>query len=252
MKSGDRSINIAELDNGVTELKTKDCTLNGLKTFGSFPCCKNQTYPPENISKYGSADNVIPNVRVVNDLIQSSPIYMSTDDSFINEGSPFTIDQNGSPVCRYDDTVGKDKFYYWKIDDNGTDSSESIVENTSLTRLPYQQMKRSGNLVIYGWLADRGAVDPVNCWVGLFAFLKTGQTTSQWVPVSIKPWIRGINASVLQYVGFNIPVKKGLRLKIKTGFNVNGKTSDFQYSQSLTFRDKWVPNSFVGYLISNS
>lgn len=67
--------------------------------------------------------------------------------------------------------------------------------------------------------------------------------------MSIQPWIRGKNASTIQYVSFNIPVRKGLRLKVKTGFPVNAENGGLQNPGSLTFLDRNVPNVFFGYVI---
>ena len=116
----------------------------------------------------------------------------------------------------------------------------------------YELIRDTGNLVMWGWLADNGNVDPEYAWVGLFAALKcendnTAQTYD--IPLSIQPWIRGQHASAMQYVGFNVPVRKGLRLKIKTGFPVFGKGSAMNNDGSMTFLDGWIPNAFFGYVI---
>ena len=57
------------------------------------------------------------------------------------------------------------------------------------------------------------------------------------IPIAIQPWIRGTNASQMQYVGFTIPVRKGLRVKVKTGFPVNGRTALNNVTGSLMFLD---------------
>lgn len=56
----------------------------------------------------------------------------------------------------------------------------------------------------------------------------------------------------MQYVGFNVPVRKNMKLKIMTGFPVNGTTSGFQTPDGhslLMTRYGNVPNTFVGYVI---
>ena len=118
----------------------------------------------------------------------------------------------------------------------------------------YEEMRDDGNLVVWGWLADNGNVAPEMAWVGLFAPIKYegGDTTQVDVPVCIQPWIRGQYASTLQYVGFNIPVRKGLRLKIKTGFPVNNANSGFANPGTMTFVDRNIPNAFFGYIVKGS
>lgn len=56
----------------------------------------------------------------------------------------------------------------------------------------------------------------------------------------------------MQYVGFNVPVKKGLEIKIKTGFPVGGERGGPRNTQgSLTFMNGNIPNAFFGYVIKN-
>jgi len=54
----------------------------------------------------------------------------------------------------------------------------------------------------------------------------------------------------MQYVSFNLPVKAGLRLKIMTGFNVNGNNTGLTDIPSLMFGQEGnMPNTFVGYIL---
>lgn len=114
-------------------------------------------------------------------------------------------------------------------------------------------MRDTGQLVVWGWLADNGDVDAEMAWVGLFAAIKCEgyDTTHTYdLPISIQPWIRGEHASTMQYISFNVPVKKGLNIKIKTGFSVNTSAQGFkQGSGTLSFVDRWVPNAFFGYVV---
>lgn len=56
-------------------------------------------------------------------------------------------------------------------------------------------------------------------------------------------------SKVIQYVGFNIPVQKGLRLKIKTGFSVNSTATATNSGNSLVFQNV-QHNTFVGYIVT--
>ena len=152
----------------------------------------------------------------------------------------------------YEKTIGLGKHYFWQIDDGGTDSSQSIKDKASGSRDGYEEIRETGNLVMWGWLADQGEVDPELAWVGLFARLKAeGMDNTQMdIPLCIRPWIRGAKtASIMQYVGFNIPVRKGLQLKVKTGFPVFSGNSALNNRGSMVFMDRWIPNAFFGYVI---
>lgn len=63
----------------------------------------------------------------------------------------------------------------------------------------------------------------------------------------------GKYSSVAQYVSFNIPVKAGLQLKIRTGFAVNGNNSGLHSDRpTLMFTDAGnLPNTFVGYILNS-
>ena len=146
-------------------------------------------------------------------------------------------------------------FMHWHIDDGQTDSTTWIDPQTNSVGQPDGvRCEHTGFLTIYGWLADNGMVLPQNAWVGLYAKMyvqkenQISPTGGQWVLLQVQPWIRGANATQLQYVCFNIPVREGLYLKIRTGFNVNGKVGGFQDGRSLTYALN-QPNSFTGYIV---
>lgn len=214
-------------------------------------------------------DNIIPNIGYVKDMIiNEQNLYISTRDTKIITGSNTSPLVNGSETqpsyTAYENSNGH--LYFWKIDHNQKDSSTMLYDGMSWARQGEVEIKDSGNLVIWGWLADQGDIDPEYAWVGLFGRLGFSSTTSfskddpnsnqtklPWFPIQIKPWIRGEYANTMQYVGFNVLVKKGLRLKIKTGFPVNGTAGGAKNSPgSLVFGDKdpCPPNSFFGYVIA--
>ena len=223
-------------------------------------------------SKYAdNIDYILPNIGYVRQMINDEQkIYISTDDTKIlnNNNNPFINDQPSYTAYENSgigDPTGQKHLYFWKIDHNQKDSSTMYYDEMSWARPEYVSIADTGNLVVWGWLADQGEVDPEFAWVGLYGQLRYSQdsdtskdtpsstnTQIPWFPIQIKPWIRGENASTMQYVGFNVPVKKGLRLKIKTGFPVNGNVGGAKNSPgSLVFgdMDSCPPNSFFGYVI---
>ena len=268
LKNNGKPINVTSLSATVHDLSAGNMNtdakhINGIKRFDSWPyILKTAEQFPTSFSEYGGNGNsgdakyLIPNVDKVNELIGTQPVYFSTDDSYVAEGNPLrshaslTEDASVPDALDYRTTIGSGKFYFWRIDEN--DSSKSIFDTRSGTTDAYEEMRDTGQLVVWGWLADNGDVSPEMSWVGLFAKVKTSEydATLVDVPISIQPWIRGENASVLQYLSFNVPVKKGLKLKIKTGFIVNQQTSGaFQNRGTMTFIDRYVPNAFFGYII---
>lgn len=262
---GEEKIDVAQLKRTVDDAIGRDYELSGAKKFTNWPYIDIDFPPVESAlqpeyAQYGdSFEYALPNVKKVKELVNDNIVFMSTTNSLVAEGNPLPFHSNSTTDYSvpespdYLNTIGSGKFYFWQIDDGMTDSSERVVDPNSGSTADYIEIRDTGNLVVWGWLADYGipAPKPAFCWVALYAKMKCegANNTQVDVPISVQPWIRGQNASQIQYVSFNIPVKKGLRIKIKTGFPVNGRTSAFQEQGSLTFLDQWVPNAFFGYVI---
>lgn len=251
------SSQVARIDN----LYNGDLTYNGIKEFKKYPYISASF--PTDMTPYGTEDNIIPNVfKVKNIMRQQNPGLVSTTSSYITDGCPFRDPVTNNPIVNntrisFENSVGvsNKSFYLWNISTNKRDSSQTVWDETSITRDDYEEMRDSGYLVVWGWVADKGTVNAEDCWVGIFTTMKyegSKQDEMIEVPLQIQPWIKGTHSSSLQYVGFNIPVKKGLRLKIKTGFPVGGASGgDFQKGNTLTFVDRYIPNTFFGYVIHN-
>lgn len=67
--------------------------------------------------------------------------------------------------------------------------------------------------------------------------------------MQLQPWHVSDRSKIIQYVGFNIPVKEGLQLKIKTGFRVNSSATATNSGNSLVFPNV-QHNVFVGYIVT--
>ena len=142
--------------------------------------------------------------------------------------------------------------YMWKIENGKYDSSESLDEDGFL--MDSVVIKKTGYLTVYGWLASQYNVEPQNAWVGLYGLVMTKTGARKWVLLQVQPWVVGKHAVNMQYIGFNIPVKENMRLKIMPGFPVNGNASGFQKDDGhslLLTRIGNVPNTFVGYVLEN-
>lgn len=242
--SGTTSYKVYNLSNDINTLSTKNCVLSGVKEFTDIPVINTSLTSYDNDSNGVNPlvpDYMIPNVMRVKDLIDSRACFIGED--YVIDGDP---GNDESP--RF--TTKSNNFMYFRIDDNGVDSSKWIDPETR-AEAGYQKCPYSGYLTMFGWLADNGNVLAQDAWVGLYgqigATLANGQIVQKWIPLQIQPWIIGARSSTRQYVSFNLPVKEGLRLKVKTGFRVNGSTAGMQDSATKSFNLN-EPNCFVGWI----
>ena len=234
------SARVEKIEQGETEL-------SGVVEFQNFPRTDRREYNP---ADYGSSLNVIPNMFMVRREIADGAGFVSTDGSVVADGDP--TDEQGS--IRFNRFSHGEKFYYWHIDDDGTDSSQAVRDDMSQTVDPYETIRDTGVLVVWGWLADKGDVQAYQAWVAMMACIKpedAGQV-EKYYPVSVQPWIVGRYSSKLQYVGFTVPVAAGTRIKFKTGFKVAHVNSAFQQAGTMTFLDVNIPNSFFGYVVKSN
>lgn len=243
--------NVGAINKNVNDISAQPITFYGRKTFAACPQLTSTVDPSNN------QDFIT--LKKTNELLNARPEFAFSVNNFVRDGNPFyRASTTVEPLDKglgYDDNIPANKFYFWQIDDQENDSSTSNRDRASGSVDGYEEMRSTGNLVVWGWLADNGDVRPEAAWVALMAKMKFEGSTAEntadpWVPISVKPWIVGSNSSLLQYVSFNVPVKTGLQLKIRTGFNVNGTSGGgFQNPGTLTFIDRWIPNAFFGYII---
>lgn len=230
----------------VNQLSVQDCRLSGIKEMQSIPVVtapltaydhavtgRFDTYTP---------DQMVPNVMKVKDLIDSRACFIGSD--YMVDGDP-----GNDEAPRF--TKKSENFMYFRIDDNGVDSSKWIDPETR-AEVGYAECPYSGYLTMFGWLADNGNVLAQDAWVALYGHVyvasETGVQTQKWIPLQVQPWPIGAKSSIRQYVSFSIPVKEGLRLKVKTGFRVNGSEAAMQDSATKSFNLN-EPNCFVGWVL---
>ena len=158
------------------------------------------------------------------------------------------IGPNSFPTCnpKNDLQNTQEYSYFWKIESGQYDSIDALDENGF--KMGCVEIKETGWLVVYGWVTANAQVSPQTAWVGLY-----GEFGDSWTLLQVQPWVVGQNSQIMQYVGFGIPVKAGMHLKIKTGFPVNGSASGAQtYSHTLLLSERGnTVNCFVGYVIQN-
>lgn len=211
-------MNVTDMNNRINNILSGTTTFRGAKTFASTPTITGQTSDVNTL-----ADNSIlikKNITTLANNLIADGITMVASNSKTQRNP-----ENNTPYTNKD---GVD--FSLKIE-NGDNESNT------------QRCTSDGQLVIYGWTADNGRVLPQEAWVAIY-----GKINNRWTILQLHPWVVSQNSSILQYVGFNVPVKNGLEIKIKTGFSVNMTASAFNTGNTLTFNDGSI-NTFVGYII---
>lgn len=204
-------------------------------------------YAPKSKSAVNSddlKDNDIPNKVQVKDIVTKRSAYIAPY-SYVKPNIENANGQTKMP------TVDQQSFYQWHIDEGQRDSEQYIDPETGSGDVV--TVNETGNLVVYGWFASNSIVQAQEAWVGLFGKIHVGNSNNEkWIALQVQPWVVGSNSQILQYVGFNIPVMKGLQLKVMTGFPVNGTNSGTQRGNTLLFKSEGnIINTCVGYVVSN-
>lgn len=218
-----------QLSGWIVELSSGTSTFGGKKTFSETPSLSSTVVQ--------NLDALLSNDFITRDgaekLIASGvTMFGSTSNvrSFPDNDTPYTT----QPDVGSSETGKADGLYQWVIENGSKESTASL------------ECDRDGQLVVYGWLASDSDVLPQDAWVGIFGEIET-TSGSQYTLLQLQPWIMGTHTGILQYIGFNIPVRQGLKLKIKTGFRTNMTATAFNSSNTLTYSNV-TNNTFVGYI----
>lgn len=242
--AGQKKYKVSNISAAVHQLSSQNCVLSGTKNFKDIPII---TAPLTSYSIGAQGDRdlinqMVPNMMKVKDMIDDRACFIGGD--YIVDGDP-----GDDEAPRF--TSKSENFMYFRIDDNGVDSSKWIDPETR-SEVGYEQCPHSGYLTMFGWLADNGNVLAQDAWVALYgqvyATQDDGSLVQKWIPLQVQPWPIGAKSSVRQYVSFSLPVREGLRLKVKTGFRVNGTEGAMQDSATKSFNLN-EPNCFVGWIL---
>lgn len=130
----------------------------------------------------------------------------------------------------------------------------------------------TGNLVIYGWLDSNDALNNraiPSAYCVIEAKINSTLVDDQQPAIAISTDSGGDSSSVVEkweiisaqpvipaknitYVGFNLPVRKGLVIRARTGFTVGAKSSQFANDQDgYDTLSNNVPNGFRCMIFSN-
>lgn len=100
----------------------------------------------------------------------------------------------------------------------------------------------SGMFTCFGWLdePENNRRNNATRWVAIEGNIKVGDS-SEWRILQLQPFIGN---NFCSYVGFNFPVKQGLKLRVSTGFLVGTNSNKYYNTDgSLTLNS---PNTFIG------
>ena len=215
---GKNVIDVSKIKETVDLLKSGDLSCNGNKTFfGNVDVVPGPTLDerkPYNVA----------NVQYVDDALENISMYIGSKSNYTAAVTADSIVLNPEHIL---------KLYF-----------NDKAQVTNEVEIP-----KSGNLVMYGWLADNGNIDTATAWVAL-----EGKVNESWIIIQLQPWILGNKHENLQYVGFNCPVAKGMKIRVATGFMLNYSNSTYQNRKNSLVKNIAseginMTNAFLGYVI---
>lgn len=110
----------------------------------------------------------------------------------------------------------------------------------------------TGNLVVYGWLDSSDALNNKSIptsYCAIEANINGTESSSNWEVIGVQPVIPAKN---ITYVGFNLPVKKDLVIRARTGFLVGAKSGQFSNdNDGYDTLSNNVPNGFRCMIFSS-
>lgn len=105
----------------------------------------------------------------------------------------------------------------------------------------------TGNLVMYGWLDSSSALN--NKAIPSSYCVVEASINGVWEIIGVQPVIP---EKTLTYVGFTLPVRKGLVIRVRTGFNVGAKSGQYSNEQDgYDTLSNSTPNGFKCQVFSN-
>lgn len=230
-------MDVGDLNDRVKSLSSEDVNLYGTKTFNQIPVLNYESVSQMKQDMARTGPGAFVTQGYVNTLIEDSSMFIGDDSSIVSDPN------NDTPKTNEDGNL-----MIWRIPAGKRDSTQ-YVDDYGTTNEGVE-CTQTGNLVVYGWLADTGTVLPQEAWVAIYGMINiSGQDNPKWTILQVQPWTKTAYSNKIQYIGFNIPVKKGLVLKIKTGFAVDATATATNQYNTLTF-DNVQPNTFVGYIVT--
>lgn len=240
-----RSQNFGQMYEDYKELLSGDMTFLGTKTFVENPILLNDSIVDFQAEEPNYIVSLSAMKRYVN--VAASPA-IGPNYGFVTHLSG----NNGTEILDRTVSLFKIDFEQKKIEDSPSyvfspDVAKSVSQNEYIFKIEREKRESkpwiapaTGIFTCYGWLdeMDNDKVSNENRWVALLG--KQNQLGT-WNILQVQPFIKN---SYLSYVGFTFPVRKGMELKVQTGFAV-GSNSD-KYFRSTSSLANHVANAFLG------
>ncbi len=193
---------------------------------------------------------VVPNAHAVYGFTKEAlPILLSPKSGFktvyrAESGATATYSNPQDAIKK--ETVPHDA-YIFSIPNSGTESNSWITP-------------MAGWFTCFGWLSEfsEGAMANYQRWVVLEGNLNdkmpiinetTKERAPNWCILQLQPFVP---SPYISYVGFGVPVREGLELRIRTGFAVGSSSGNYAMSNTTTRASmaNHIPNAFVGGIYS--
>lgn len=195
--------------------------------------------PPKiinSISEFDGEDAVLNEKYVIN--LESLELYNKKNNSiFLND--------NGGFITKYYSIEQQEYTTLSNISD--APSTELEKHNAYIFRIVGTESNewecpKSGWFTCYGWIDEDGASgnQSYNRWITLEGYFGSGENMG-WKVLQLQPTI---TAQFCTYVSFSIPVKEGLKLRLRSGFKVG--TNSGQYWSQRNSMTNHIANAFVG------
>ena len=176
-------------------------------------------------------DDIIGAINTIDCQFNSQMVITTRD----NENNPVSVSDPEDPaVSVWHSTTENDMYCQMQIQVGNKISNEWTVP-------------KSGSLVICGWLdsekvLNNKAIPQAYCVI-------EGKINEYWEVIGVQPVIP--NKSIT-YVGFTLPVREGLVIRARTGFDVGAKSGGFSNDQDgVGSLSNSVPNGFKCQVYSN-
>lgn len=197
----------------------------------------------------GSDANIVPNARAVYEFTKEAlPILLADKSRFktvYKSEAGHTTEYSEQKNAIKKETVPHDAFIF-TIPNSGTESNE-------------WEAPQSGWFTCFGWLSEfsNGAVANYQRWVVLEGNINsslpvnpsTNKRPANWCILQLQPFSP---SPYISYVGFGVPVRKGLKMRIRTGFAVGASSGNYAMSNINTRSSmaNHIANAFVGGIYS--
>ena len=240
-------LNVSDLSTAISTIAYEDFTFNGEKTFLKDPTIDNS--PLSSFSDDSSLNKYSVNYETLKKFtnMNASPS-IGPNFGFVTRLSGTNQTSALQNIFKPKQENGQWTFSpepYWVFNTN----VKNLAANQYIFKIdPGERESKtwkapaSGIFTCYGWLDEMNNPSQSNesRWVALMGKEELLKENG-WAILQVQPFIKN---NYLSYVGFTFPVKKGMELKIVTGFAVGSNSNKYFASNSSIANN--VGNAFLG------